>query len=406
MTFTADAENEESLTSAATGTVAPTPPLTASFQSPPSSHDGQADFTFELRFSEEVPVSYLTLRDHAFTVTGGTVIKVQRLTPGSNIGWRITVQPDSDADVTVVLPTTEYCAATGAVCTADDKPLSRAVSVSIPGPVAAPTPTSEPTATPAELAPSGLTADVAEGEVSLRWQAPAENGDFVTGYKVLRAQGDGALDTLVADTGNTDTSATDTSATEQGETYTYQVQAIRHQELSQGSNQAQVLIPERTAVPTGLSVSAGGDQITLTWEAPGSGEVVSYQVYRQDRDATDAVATLLGTVDSDTTSYVDETVTQHGSTGSRSGILGDGENSDFRLTGLIYEFTLTDVREVSLTLIQDAANAEIHLEHADDTAVTSSTAGDADQQVRAVLPAGSYRARVAAVRSPGSYRLP
>ena len=444
VTFTDDQNNLESLTSAATGVVAPRPPLTASFQGKPSSHDGQAGFTFELRFSEEVLVSYLTLREHAFTITGGTVIKAQRLTQGSSIGWLITVEPDSDADVTVVLPATEDCAATGAVCTADGKPLSRAVSVSIPGPVAAPTPTPEPTATPAELAPSGLTAEVAEGEVSLSWQAPAENADSVTGYKILRSQGDGALDTLVADTGSTNTGNTDTSATEQGETHTYQVQAIRGQELSQGSNQAQALIPERMAVlsaPTGLSVSAGGDQLTLTWEAPGSGEAVSYRVYRQDRDATDAAETLLATVDSDTTTYVDETVTeggryayhvialstngpgpssstatadlplalgditQHGSTGSRSGTLGDGENSDFRLTGLIYEFTLTDVREVSLTLIQDAANAEIHLEQADDTAVTSGAADDADQQVRAVLRAGSYRVRVAAVSSTGSYRF-
>ena len=133
VSFRDDADNEESLTSAATGVVAPRPPLTASFQGKPSSHDGQADFTFELRFSEELPVSYLTLRDHAFTVTGGTVTGAQRLTQGSNIGWRITVTPDFDADVTVVLPVTTDCDASGAVCTGDGRMLSNRNEFTVSG---------------------------------------------------------------------------------------------------------------------------------------------------------------------------------------------------------------------------------------------------------------------------------
>ena len=48
-------------------------PLTAAIHDAPESHDGQEDFTFELRFSEEPKEGFssLTLRDHAFTVTGG-----------------------------------------------------------------------------------------------------------------------------------------------------------------------------------------------------------------------------------------------------------------------------------------------------------------------------------------------
>ena len=50
-------------------------PLTAAIHDAPESHDGQEDFTFELRFSEEPTEGFssltLTLRDHAFTVTGG-----------------------------------------------------------------------------------------------------------------------------------------------------------------------------------------------------------------------------------------------------------------------------------------------------------------------------------------------
>ena len=57
VTFTDDANNQESLTSAATTAVAPRPPLTASFATKPSTHDGQTAFTFELRSSEEVKLS-------------------------------------------------------------------------------------------------------------------------------------------------------------------------------------------------------------------------------------------------------------------------------------------------------------------------------------------------------------
>ena len=133
--FTDDAGNDESLTSVATDAVAPKPvPLTASFQSKPSTHDGQTAFTFELGFSEEFGISYLTLRDHAFTVTDGRVTSARRLTQGSNIGWTITVTPDSAAGVTVVLPVTTDCDADGAVCTQGGRKLSNRNEFTVSGP--------------------------------------------------------------------------------------------------------------------------------------------------------------------------------------------------------------------------------------------------------------------------------
>ena len=135
VTFTDDAGNPESLTSAATEAVAAKPtPLTASFGNAPDSHDGQTAFTFELRFSEEFDISYLTLRDHAFTVTGGTVNKTKRMTQGSNVGWTITVTPGSAAAVTVVLPVTTDCEDEGAVCTGDERKLSNRLEFTVSGP--------------------------------------------------------------------------------------------------------------------------------------------------------------------------------------------------------------------------------------------------------------------------------
>ena len=107
VTFTDDAGNAESLTSYAKLSAPPLiipdeepppkstatreareaqeaaeTPLTAAIHDAPESHDGQEDFTFELRFSEEPKEGFssLTLRDHAFTVTGGEVVGARNWT--------------------------------------------------------------------------------------------------------------------------------------------------------------------------------------------------------------------------------------------------------------------------------------------------------------------------------------
>ena len=136
VSFTDDTGNDETLTSAATAAVAavPLPQLTAVIENAAASHDGENVFTFELRFSEEFGISYKTLRDHAFTVTGGTVRKAQRLEQGSNIGWRITVRPNSDGQVTITLPITEDCDAQGAICTEDGRMLSTELELTVSGP--------------------------------------------------------------------------------------------------------------------------------------------------------------------------------------------------------------------------------------------------------------------------------
>ena len=136
VSFTDDAGNPETLTSAATDVVTepPAEPLTATLENTPESHDGQTVFTFELRFSEDFGLSYVTLRDHAFTVTGGTVTGAGRLERPSNIRWEIHVQPDSESDVTVVLPITEDCNHQGAICTEDGEQLSNRLELTVSGP--------------------------------------------------------------------------------------------------------------------------------------------------------------------------------------------------------------------------------------------------------------------------------
>ena len=132
VTFTDDAGNEESLTSDATAAVAQ--PLTATIHNAPDSHDGQSKFTFELRFSEEFGLSYKTLRDHAFTVTGGDVTRARRVEKGKNLRWQIHVRPASNAAVTIVLPITTDCEAEGAICAGDGRMLSNRLELTVSGP--------------------------------------------------------------------------------------------------------------------------------------------------------------------------------------------------------------------------------------------------------------------------------
>ena len=134
VSFIDDEGNDETLTSAATSAVLAA--LTAEFLDIPSSHNGQTAFTFELRFSEEFVLSYVTLRDHAFTVTGGEVTKARRLDRESttaNIRWEITVTPNLSGDVTIVLPVTEDCNDQGAICTEDGRKLSNRTELTVAG---------------------------------------------------------------------------------------------------------------------------------------------------------------------------------------------------------------------------------------------------------------------------------
>ena len=119
-----------------TAATPPTAPFTASIHDAPESHDGQNSFTFELRLSEapKQGFSYKTLRDHAFTVTGGEVSKARRLEKGKNVRWEIHVRPDSSGNVTIVLPITEDCNAQGAICTGDGRMLSNRLDLTVSGP--------------------------------------------------------------------------------------------------------------------------------------------------------------------------------------------------------------------------------------------------------------------------------
>ena len=118
----------------ASATATATVPLTAALEGVPSEHDGESAFAFELRFSEEVGLSYVTVRDALFAVTGGRVTGARRLARPSNRRWEVTVEPDSGAEVAISLAPGRACDEPGAVCTADGRALSTGVATVVRGP--------------------------------------------------------------------------------------------------------------------------------------------------------------------------------------------------------------------------------------------------------------------------------
>ena len=137
VSFTDDADNQETLTSAATTAVAakPADPLTASFANVPADHNG-GNFTFDLLFSENVDAGYARIRDDAFTISGATIANASRKTQGSNQGWNVEVDPTGNGSVTITLPETTDCSDSGAICTDDSRKLSHSTTVIVTGPPA------------------------------------------------------------------------------------------------------------------------------------------------------------------------------------------------------------------------------------------------------------------------------
>ena len=109
-------------------------PLTASFTNLPEGNHGESAFKFDISFNQDVATQRLVMQEDAMTVTNGEVTGAQRV-DGAKSLWRITVEPVDGRDVTVELPVTTDCSATGAVCTGGDspQPLSNSVTHTFPG---------------------------------------------------------------------------------------------------------------------------------------------------------------------------------------------------------------------------------------------------------------------------------
>ena len=108
--------------------------LTASL-SGPAEHKGSGTFEVRLTFNTEPDVSYKTVRDTMFIVTGGTITGARRVDPPADLEFDIVVKPAGDGAVSLSLASAlPACGETGAVCTAAGRKIQGTASVSIQGP--------------------------------------------------------------------------------------------------------------------------------------------------------------------------------------------------------------------------------------------------------------------------------
>ena len=118
-------------------------PLTASFEDLPEAHDGESAFRFRVAFSEPIAISFRSLREDAFEVTGGRVTRGTRVDRRKDL-FEITVEPDGAGEVAISLPADRECSVSGAICTwgPPRKQLTNTPSATVAGPAeeSAPTP--------------------------------------------------------------------------------------------------------------------------------------------------------------------------------------------------------------------------------------------------------------------------
>ena len=94
--------------------------LTASLESPDYVVGGNLQYRFDLKLTEAVAIPNRDVRDHAFSVTNGRMVRAKRIHegPGGSNHWRMTVEPyDETKPVTVTLRGNRGCSEQGALCT-------------------------------------------------------------------------------------------------------------------------------------------------------------------------------------------------------------------------------------------------------------------------------------------------
>ena len=154
--------------------------------------------------------------------------------------------------------------------------------------------------------PTGLEATATHDSVTLTWDDPDD--ESITGYEILRGDGQTEPTTLVAATGSAVAIYADNTATQASEIYTYLVRALRGDEKSEASDEAVVQLPPEAlrSVVSGVS----HDSVLLAWSSPQDDTVTGYRILRAD--SVDGVSGQFATIVADTgsveASYADDGV--------------------------------------------------------------------------------------------------
>ena len=262
VSFTDDAGNQETLTSAATDAVAaastPNSPATGD---PTISGTAQVGETLTADTSDiadddglsNVQYEYQWLADDS-EIAGATSLTYTLADADEGKAIKVQVSFTDDADNEESLTS----AATDAVATA------------------------EPSEPPDK--PKGLDATATHDSVTLTWDDPQD--ESITGYVILRRvrvnnQG-GDFSVLVANTSSAATTYTDNEVAA-STTYTYRIKAINGAGTSERSRWVHIDTPAPPVPdqPTGLEATASHGQVVLTWDDPDDDSITGYVILRR-----------------------------------------------------------------------------------------------------------------------------
>ena len=157
--------------------------------------------------------------------------------------------------------------------------------------------------------PTGLTAQVVQTSVYLRWQKDPESG--ITGYPVYKQRADGTWVTAGVASGAIYLVSNLTS----GVTYTYRVAATSNEGKTSAPSEPVTFTPHDTIpppVPTGLAATGEDEQVHLSWSVSTASDFDHFVVYRENQNGTwptsgssttTAAFTDTGVIDGTTYSY-------------------------------------------------------------------------------------------------------
>ena len=254
------------------------PAFTATLSPNTSEHDGSSVLQIVLEFSEEPqPLSYRTIRDGLFEVTGGALFKAKRDDPPSNRSYTLHVRPHGVGPVQLArLGTLPACGAEGAVCAPGGRALSGTLSVTVPGPGSPPG------------APQNLRASPDSGSVVLTWDEPSSDGNrAIERYEYRYAEGASVPpDTQWRTLGEPGSAGSlnrrqEVSGLTNGVAYTFEVRAVNEADAGPPAvATVTVPVPEPPSAPRNLQATAGDSSVVLRWErseSEGSAGIERYE---------------------------------------------------------------------------------------------------------------------------------
>ena len=161
--------------------------------------------------------------------------------------------------------------------------------------------------------PRNLSATASHDSVTLTWDDPGD--DSITGYVILRripgVDPEGHFDVLVADTGTDATTYTDDTVSAETR-YTYRIKAINGAGTSERSRWSHIDTPAAPVPdkPTGLEATESDGQVVLTWDDPGDDSITGYVILRRipGVDPEGHFDVLVADTGTDATTYTDDTV--------------------------------------------------------------------------------------------------